>query len=511
MNAHRAVTPSYAIDRRQLLKGFAIGGAGLLAGPLRPQVAHAQSGLTPFDLHFSTQEQYRPFDLIGPNFVQHEAPAQSVSTLVRTGVGPRAPFATVILDVAAAPEGGRLAAGLVQDEGNAVLVTYDPVAHRVAIEVRRGGATTEARAVSATLAVPFRFAFSVNENYVVALAGDASGWSPLARERITALTDLRDPGTLARVAYGYGVIDGGSASLDGVRAGYFGQAGVRDPHVVTYADGAPYIRDGKVYLTLTQAGLGFFQAAHWGVWTLDLEDPSKLEQVANLFFRRDGVVLGDHAGHIVFDDDTGEFLLAMSGWGDFDFNGVHVHYTRTREHVLSGVHVLSTRRMPLPTDVSSWDPAIARIRGRWHVAFVESPSQSPSFIFHPAMGVSAPGAPVDRLALAGRDASVDQTEGMILQRIGGAWYLLGSDGDARRYRVYDLQVDLLGYLDAPYGTNIPHPMVFPITERGRTRYMMVTFDGTQFAEPILGYGTHGDFLVMTAPQTRPGAEFPPHG
>jgi hypothetical protein len=40
-------------------------------------------------------------------------------------------------------------------------------------------------------------------------------------------------------------------------------------------------------------------------------------------------------------------------------------------------------------------------------------------------------------------------------------------------------------------------MVFPVTERARTRYMMVTFDGTQFAEPILGYGTHGDFLVMT--------------
>jgi hypothetical protein len=496
------------IDRRQLLKGFAAGGAGLLAGgPLRPEVARAGSRLTPFDLHFTTEEQYRPFDLIGPNFVQYEAEAQSVSTLIRTARRPRAPFASVIVDVATAPESGRLAAGLVQDERNAVLVTYDAVAQRVAIEVRRGGTVTEAGAVAAAPAAPFRFAFSVNENYVTALADTGSGWSPLVRERITALTDLRDPGTLARFAYGYGVTGGGSATLDRAQAGYFGQAGVRDPHVVTYADGAPYIRHGKVYLTLTQAGLGFFQAAHWGVWTLDLGDPTRLEQVANLFFRRNGVVLGDHAGQIVFDDRRGEFLLAMSGWGDFDFSGVHVHYTRTRANVLSGVHVLPTRRLALPTDVSSWDPAIARIRGRWYVAFVESPSQSPSFIFHPAL---AAGPSLDRLTLVGRDTSVDQTEGTILQRIGGKWYLLASDGDARVYRVYDLNVTPLGELDAPYGTNIPHPMVFPITERDRTHYMMVTFDGTQFAEPILGYGTHGDFLVMTAPQTRPGAEFPPH-
>ena len=70
---------------------------------------------------------------------------------------------------------------------------------------------------------------------------------------------------------------------------------------------------------------------------------------------------------------------------------------------------------------------------------------------------------------------------------------------------------LLGTMNAPYGTNIPHPMVLPVTEGSRTRYMMVTFDGTQYAEPALGYGTHGDFLVMTAPETWDRPEFPPRG
>jgi hypothetical protein len=273
-----------------------------------------------------------------------------------------------------------------------------------------------------------------------------------------------------------------------VRAGYFGQAGVRDPHVVQYADGRPVIRDNKLYLTLTNAGLGFFQQAHWGVWTLDLTDPTRLEQVAQLFFARDGLVLGDHAGQIVLDGD--EFVLAMSSWGDFDFAGVNVRYVRTSANVLSGVHVLPTTPLALPTSVSAWDPAMTRINGQWHVAFVESPAQSPAFVFHPAL---ARGRTLEDLTLVGADQTLDQTEGTIVQRIDGRWYVLASDGDARLYRVYDLRMRPQGTLNAPYGTNIPHPMVV----RARNTWWLLTFDGTQYAEPVLGYGGHGDFVVMT--------------
>jgi hypothetical protein len=38
---------------------------------------------------------------------------------------------------------------------------------------------------------------------------------------------------------------------------------------------------------------------------------------------------------------------------------------------------------------------------------------------------------------------------------------------------------------------------------------MVTFDGTMFDEPDLGYGTHGDFYVMDGTPIESGYEFPP--
>lgn len=470
-----------SFDRRTLLRGA---GAAGLASLALPGPASADPG----DLEFRIRHKYRPFDLIAPRFVQYDSVAAPVrDTVVSTDVRPRAPYGSVLVEVRS---GAGVVAGLVGDDGTRVLGTYD--ARRAAIEITTGGQTSVVREVAADLRAPFRFAVVFNENAVTVLAdttGTGTAWQPLLTERngVRELIDLRVPDTLGRLSYGYG--GRGDALLGRVRAGYFGQAGVRDPHVVQYADGRPYIRDNKLYLTLTCAGLGFFQQAHWGVWTLDLADPTRLEQVAQLFFARDGVVLGDHAGQIVVDRD--EFVLAMSSWGDFDFAGVHVNYVRTRENVLSGVHVLPTTPLPLPTSVSSWDPAITRIDGQWHVAFVESPAQSPAFVFHPAL---ARGRTLESLTAVGADLTVDQTEGTIIQRVDGEWYVLASDGDARLYKVYDLRMRPQGTLNAPYGTNIPHPMVV----RVRGTWYLLTFDGTQYAEPVLGYGGHGDFIVMTA-------------
>jgi hypothetical protein len=450
-----------SLDRRTLLRGMGVAG---LAGLVLPGTAAAE----PFT--FRIRDQYRPFDLIAPRFVQYDSERDGLAR-----VGPVAPFCAVTVRAS-----GPVAAGLV-GPGASVLGRH---ANGVAtIEVTVGATTTVVKSVAAALPTSFDFAVVVNENAVTALADTGAGWQPLLTERdgVRALIDLRDPAVLRRLRYAH---EGAGRA----RAGYFGQAGVRDPHVVQYADGRPYIRDNKLYLTLTNAGLGFFQQAHWGVWTLDLRDPTRLEQVANLFFARDGVVLGDHAGQIVVDGN--EFVLAMSSWGDFDFAGVHVRYVRTRANVLSGVHVLPTTRMPLPTTVSSWDPAMTRIDGRWHVAFVESPTQSPAFVFHPAL---ARGRTLEDLTLVGADLSVDQTEGTIIQRLGPEWRVLASDGDARVYKVYDLGMRPQGTLDAPYGTNIPHPMVVPI----RDKHWLLTFNGTQYAEPILGYGGHGDFIIMT--------------
>ncbi|MFI9009031.1 hypothetical protein ACIGNX_17580 [Actinosynnema sp. NPDC053489] len=488
------------VNRRAVLRhAGAAGAVGALSALFGNVPAMGQPSATPFDLHFAVTHKHRPFDLVAPRFVQYDSaltpPPAAPGTVIRTGVRPRAPFGSVLVEVQRAE--GVVVAGLAGD-GTSVLGTLDVAAGRAAIEVTTGGATTVVKSADVRVTGAFRFAVVVNENAVTVLVdttGTGTGWQPVLTERdgVRALVDLRVPAVLGGLDYAYG--GRGDVRLGRVRAGYFGQAGVRDPHFVQHADGRPYARDGKLYLTMTNAGLGFFQQAHWAVWTIDLADPSKLEQVAVLFFERDGVVLGDHAGQVVYDDRTGRFILLMSSWGDFAFQGVHIRHTTTTANVLRGVHVLRTERLPLPTAVSSWDPALTRIDDRWHLAFVESEAQQPAFVFHPALAVAARGEDYTRTRLVGADTSVDQTEGTIIQKVGRQWYVFASDGDARQYPVYDLAMRRLGTLDAPYGTNIPHPVLLP----GNRDWWLVTFDGTQYAEPVLGYGGHGDLIVMRSP------------
>ncbi|NHC25231.1 hypothetical protein G6553_18870 [Nocardioides sp. IC4_145] len=551
-------TPPPALGRRALLGATGLGGLAVLAaGPDLAAAAPARSRVSPFDLDFEVVDRQRRVDLLADRFVTLRdsfaaagrakeyavlAPrgtagavrsgggelrigggAGAHSTLLRSRTRQEAPYAAVLVDVASFSGDGtrdRVLAGLARGARDHLLAWYDRATGTVGIDLTLDGTTETLGTAEADLAAPFELGFALTSTTVVAFADTGSGPDPLVKATLDERLDLREPAALRTWHNSFGAESGsGTVVLDRVRAGYFGQLGLRDPHLVTHADGTPYIDRGKAYLTFTQAGLGFFETAHWGVWTLDLET-YRLEQVANLFFQRDGndVVLGDHAGHLVRDDANRRWIVTTSTWGDFANDSVEIDYATPRSSVdvLSGVHVLRTRQLRLPTGdlpsaaVGQWDPHVVRIGARWYVGFVNARR---FFDFYPALARSPRGGDFTELSLVGADPSKVETEGTVLQRFGGRWYVLASNGDASpaeirgQYPVYDLEMEQLGVLDAPHPTNIPWPMVIPVAERGRTRWLLVTFNGTQYDEPLLGYGTHGDVVVMEAQRTK-GVEFP---
>lgn len=443
---------------------------------------------------FRVAARHRPFEIVAPGFVTAEdGCVGSCSDVVSTRQSPSAPFTAVELEVRDAA-GSRVVLGLQADEGGHLLGFLDAAGATVGLELSHGGETILLAEEPFTPAGPVRLAFVLCELRATVLVDEGEGWRPLLTERrgVADRVDLRRPEVLGRYAAAWGVTTG-TADLGAARAGAFGMAGLRDLHLVQHADGRPYLRDGRMFLTATCAGLGFFQQAHWAVLAVHPERLDHLELVAQLYTLRDGMVLGDHAGQVVRDDENDRWLVATSSWGDFDpERGVHVRHVTTTDDVMSGVHLLRTERTPLPTEQSSWDPAMTQIDGRWHVGFVESPSQRP-FDFHPALAAGEPGAQwTEGLRLVGAATDLHQCEGPILGRMGAQWRLLASDGDRRAYPVFSLEMEHVGDLDAPYGSNIPHPQVVPLDDG----WALVTFDGTQYAEDVLGYGGHGHVVVM---------------
>ena len=68
----------------------------------------------------------------------------------------------------------------------------------------------------------------------------------------------------------------------------------------------------------------------------------------------------------------------------------------------------------------------------------------------------------------------------------------GPRGTRARFPVLDLTMADRDVLDAPYPTNLPWPSLAPLDEG----WLMATFNGLQAGGKLLGYGTHGDLVVM---------------
>ncbi|MBC9732762.1 hypothetical protein IBJ60_05960 [Nocardioides sp. zg-578] len=435
---------------------------------------------------------------VGPRFevVDRQRPIRLVRPFDPSLPGPVAPYLAV--------EGSPGAPLTIEGAGLRVVGTYDDHAR---LEVTTGRRTTRHRSRRhGRAAGPVeRLGLALTGTHVTLLTREAGAW--VARCRVDLSGPTGPTGLPGRRWPGPDVHDEAwlaTVTATGGELGGFGQLGLRDLRVVTTADGAAYRPDGRVHLTATSAGPGFFDTAHTSVWSLD---PATLDlrHTADLFFRRPDRpgVLGDHATHLVRDEGgdsahgAGRWLVATSTWGDFDRRRrTRVTLAETTADVLHGTHVLDTRELPLPTgdlrSVAVWDPHLVRTDEGWLVGFVNA---SRYFAFHPAL---AGGPDLDRLRLLAADPAPRECEGTTLLRLDGAWRVLASDRHDRTWPVHDLALRRTGRLDAPYPSNIPWPTLVPLGEDEGGGWLAVTFDGTRAGGRVAGYGTHGDVVVMRA-------------
>ena len=441
---------------------------------------------------FAEVARQRPFALVAPT-----APTVAVDA-TGTVVPQPAPYVTLTGELLAPTASARLT---LASCGARLSASYDGETGRVGLEVADAARTTthRSRRFGRCPTPPRQLALTLTGLHLTAFAHDGQAWT--ARGRVD-LRDRLDTHAEDFVAELQAVAEGTATA----ECGAFGQLGLRDLRFVTTAEGEPVREGGAWLLTATNAGPGFFDAGHTGVWSLDPETWA-LTHRADLFFRRSDRpgVYGDNATHLVHDGD--HWLVATSTWGDLDLTTperrrratVGITLAESTADLTRGRHVLDTRALRLPTDglgpVGSWDPHLVRDGRRWLVGFVSAPKL---FRFHPAV---AGGPTLDDLSLIGAAPGRRATEGTTLLRTAQGWRVVASDGrDGRRgqrkaYPVFDLGLNQLGQLDAPYLTNLPWPALARDPDRPG-HWLMVAFNGRTAGGDVLGYGTHGDVVVL---------------
>ncbi len=427
-------------------------------------------------------------------------------TALRVGewqrAGRRAPYGTIMATMTSASGEARVAW---RSQGTEFALIHTDGA--VALSVTRDGHRTHHRSRRfARTTSPDALAVSLTGTHLTGFTREAGAW--VARARVD-LSDLapelgtRDEGFLSALEAH------ASGEVRDAQVGGFGQLGLRDVRIVTTADGSPVRSGSTVWFSATSAGPGFFDTAHTSVWSLDVSS-YEIAHTGDLFFRRPDVagVYGDHATHLV--RDGADWLVATSTWGDFTEpttraqrrspSSLRVTLARTQTDPRVGEQVLDTVELPLPLDaagsVGVWDPHLVRGEDGWWVGYV---SAERFFRFHPVL---AHGPSLEDLTLRGAALELRAAEGTtVLPTPEGPVVIAseGRDGPARHRRTYpvlDTTMTIRGRLDAPYPTNIPWPSLVPPAEGDE--WLLVTFNGRPRGSRLLGYGTHGDLLMLRA-------------
>ncbi|WP_433892674.1 hypothetical protein [Streptomyces sp. CA-111067] len=487
--------------------------AALAAGALLPGLgklsARADSAsrdaMGPLDLHFRITQRYRPlqplsaFVTLDDGFdadstARYEAlhptgeaagtltaggGALAVSgdapyfALLRSGAAQQAPYSTVLVDVRSmvntCQAEDSVFAGLARDERNYVTAWYNNVSKTVGVDVVTDGGLHPVALASASLAAPFSFGLILAGDTAGVLAREADGdWRVLSVQRTADLLDLRAQDLPAAYRNTFGArADHGTIVLDRVRGGYSGYFGLRDTCIVTAPDGTPHIEDDRLFFTAT-AAFADPASSHQCVFSLNLADTTDVVEVGKTFVRRDGRIVGDHAGKVVVDPDLPGLRVFASTWGtsDLETTAVGTEVADLPGAALAGIHLCDVPGRLIQT---GYDPCPTLVDGAWQV---------------PVAGTSLYRFDA-ALESGGQVAAADDGfyEGPRTLQLGGTWYVMaGGIKDFRVYRLADLS--FVGFLDAehpqapayPFG-NPPHPSIAAVPQPdGSTRYVMVTFD-----------------------------------
>ncbi len=326
------------------------------------------------------------------------------------------------------------------------------------------------------------------------------------RERKTA-----DSGTFNLYAHAG---PGGEVVVGGARSFLTAGVGQADIRMITHKDGAPYWQDNRLWFTFNARGVGSNKSPG-SVMSLD---PSVFDlrfEGIIVYDHGDGLLRNDYSSHIIYDDETKEWL-AIAG----DFGGVAGREGRGRSglvvarsrhdprrgfsvmghaHQLEGIAGMHEDPCLIYDDTAKkWRLLTCNLDG-FHTQLFESDNWDGPFV-----------------SIAG--PTKEDSTGVLIQKIGDKRYVFSGNaaGPMLVYSYPDLKrlgamkIDLPAHW--PNGPGRGWPNVFPLPQGFPCRYMALMMDRKNFPGvkgPDWSYGALYLFGVHTKDIDDPRYEYPP--
>ncbi|MFB6187916.1 MAG: hypothetical protein ABEI86_13770 [Halobacteriaceae archaeon] len=304
---------------------------------------------------------------------------------------------------------------------------------------------------------------------------------------------------------------GESLTVGKIRKLLTAQIGIRDPTLVTYANGRPYIKNKWIYFLATCGGKTVGQS-YQGVFRLH-KYTYQIEFIGVLFSQSEpGFAHSDHAAQAMVDTAEDKWYVFFSGWGKANNGsdaGTRCYVGTSQEPPLNGAWILDTEPMHLPAPdgrrIDVYDPFV-----------IKDPEADRWQCIHNSDGIN-------EISLSETENS-DFTSGW--QRIsskyqyiktieGGKITKIGTDL-VSTYATEGAKTNFVtaGYpeisedieaieVDPPTGDNAPHPMICPVPYGDKTVFLLLTMDGAS-ASGFPREASHGALWIYQAKQGQDG-------
>ncbi|WP_458206289.1 twin-arginine translocation signal domain-containing protein [Haladaptatus sp. NG-SE-30] len=308
-----------------------------------------------------------------------------------------------------------------------------------------------------------------------------------------------------------------SITLSDFELFYSYQLGVRGPFPVTYKNGAPLIKNGKLYCALTPGSIkhrGFQTIA-----TIDLET-FEIEMQSVLFAEAKTGYLSNYvASHVIYDDSNDTFTVMWSGFGngpndpkqDDGFQRIWV--THTEKNVLDGTHLLEAVDSNLPRNPAvgnggyhDFNGIYDEQAGKWRAVYNSGGIDEVSIAETTDESLTGGWTVLDS-----HQDPENQIEGGRIVRVNGEYKVLYADptvsGQMVSCEYPTVSTNRTGFdLDVDTNDEAPHPSVVPVRSGGETTYKLITMDETKIYDKA--ETSHGSLWMYEAVEQADGYEFP---
>ena len=368
--------------------------------------------------------------------------------------------------------------------GTIIRTTYD--SGSVASALIENGDTTEIarKATVPADGIALRIQYTGMRFHVFRLHDDGS-----AELLYSVLHDMRRIESCTTHSFGVHVSlpKAGRVTVNDARSLLACGTGQADPQIIQYRDGSPLIRDGRLYVCFTTRGFERIADSCQGVYSLDLDSYELRLEGALFFGKGDGLMYGFHATKVVYDPDSGKYMVMTTTHEDTHT----LAFAETDADLLHGMHFLECEELEFPHSYTrgrgynTEDPDFFfdAEAGRWRLAYCALKDKS--YVTYLCESDRWNG-PYTLIAESPRDNNT----GIRITTVGGRRYVLSGGPDTTFY-IYDYPtLRYEGTFRQQYanGGFRGWPTIVPLPYGNYERYLWITFDrGAQTGR--YSYGT----------------------